>query len=358
MAARSDHPFLRRALAAGGVCEEATFEKLDISSSSFLAALTALQRSSAQMFTGAELRAGADCDEDLRAVCYRALTVPLDYDEATNFFKVNFTPFKVSDASSDDGFLTGYYEPVVEAAVEQSTEFAAPILPWPTDLAKCGSALLPSRADIEQSIGRRKPLVWVRDQIEAFMIQVQGSARLRMTDGRRLRLVYDGRNGLPYTSIGRILIAEGHIDDKAMSLDILKRWFRKAGQDIGQAGRDIMWRNQSFVFFRLETDCDQGPIGGQGISLEALMSLAVDRNIWPYGTPVCIGGNLSAASPEWWNFTKLLIAQDTGSAIIGPARGDLYVGSGESAGSIAGRLRHNVEFTVLAPSTNGGRHET
>jgi membrane-bound lytic murein transglycosylase A len=134
-----------------------------------------------------------------------------------------------------------------------------------------------------------------------------------------------------------------------MSLEVLKRWFRDAGQDIGQLGRDIMWRNASFIFFRLEPAGASGPIGGQGIALQPLVSLAVDRNIWPYGTPVLLRGDLSTASSGWGTFCRVLIAQDTGSAIIGPARGDLYVGSGDQAGTIAGHVRHKVEFIVLAP---------
>lgn len=358
MAATSDHPFLRRARAAGCRPEKMSFANLNIDPASWSAALVALQRSSAHMVVGSELRAAVPCDDDLRALCSRAISFSPEAGQAKIFFQDNFTPFKMVDANGGGGFLTGYYEPVVDADDAYSRKFSARLLAWPHHRARRTSdERLPTRSIIEQSMTFATPLVWVRDPIEAFMIQVQGSARLRVRDGRRMRLVYDGRNGLPYTSVGGILIAEGHIDQSNMSLDVLKHWFRNAGQDFGQLGRDTMWRNESFIFFRLEKESASGPIGGQGIALEPLVSLAVDRSIWAYGTPIVISGNLSAGSAEWETFSRVVIAQDTGSAIVGPARGDLYVGAGDEAGSIAGRLRHSVEFIVLPPNTGGAEYE-
>src|SRR5262249_39588130 len=134
---------------------------------------------------------------------------------------------------------------------------------------------------------------WLRDGIEVFMVQVQGSARVRLDDGAELRLVYAGRNGRPYTSIGRILLAEGHMAEADMSLEGLKAWVRCAGQGAGEPGRHLMQRNESYVFFRSEaTQGEAGPIGGQGLPLTPLRSIAVDRSVWHYGLPFWIDAEL------------------------------------------------------------------
>jgi membrane-bound lytic murein transglycosylase A len=347
---RFQQPILKRALAAGASFGELTFGTFaGLEAVQWLDVFAAFQRSSSHILNGSELRAGAPTTTDLLELCSKSLVTPTNSSQAKKFFQDNFTPVRICSEASGAGFLTGYYEPVIDADVAPSDKFKAPILAFPDHLGPRGTAHLLPRSEIEKLSDYAEPLVWVRDPIEAFMVQVQGSARLRMADGRLMQLVYDGRNGHPYTSIGRILIDEGCVDEKDMSLQVLKRWFRDAGQDIGQLGRDIMWRNASFIFFRLEPAGASGPIGGQGIPLQPLVSLAVDRNIWPYGTPVLLSGDLSAASSGWEGFCRVLIAQDTGSAIIGPARGDLYVGSGDQAGTIAGRVRHKIEFVVLAP---------
>ena len=127
----------------------------------------------------------------------------------------------------------------------------------------------------------RDPVVWLSDSVESYLIQVQGSARVRLRDGSWRRLVYDGRNGRPYTSIGRLLIEAGEIAEAEMSLARLKAWLRADPE----RGRALMRRNESFVFFRLAPDDGDGPIGGAGLPLTPLRSLAVDRNLWSYGLP-------------------------------------------------------------------------
>ena len=148
------------------------------------------------------------------------------------------------------------------------------------------------RETIERA--RRDPIVWVRDAVEAFLIQVQGSAQVVFPDGGRARLAYDGRNGLPYTSIGRILIERGAIPEPDMSLAGLKAWLRSAGLGEGEAGLDLMRQNRSFVFFRLVADFDPalGPVAGAGVPLTPLRSIAVDRTLWSYGLPFWIEADL------------------------------------------------------------------
>ncbi len=276
--------------------------------------------------------------------------------EARRFFEAHFRPFRARPAQGAGaaGFFTGYYEPIVEGSLTRTDAFTAPILSPPADLAERGA---PPRAAIEAGAlgGCADPIVWLRDKTEVFMIQVQGSARVRLAEGRELCLVYAGRNGLPYTSIGRILIESGAIKPEDMSLGTLKAWVRAQGQAPGEAGAALMLRNESYVFFRFEAalDAQAGPVGGMGLSLAPLRSLAVDRNIHPYGTPVWIDAEIPWRSSAPTRFRRLMIAQDTGSAIIGPARADIFFGSGDSAGARAGDIRHPGEFVVFLPVEEG-----
>ena len=183
------------------------------------------------------------------------------------------------------------------------------------------------------------------------MAQVQGSARVDLPDGRTVRLAYDGRNGQPYTSIGRLLIEAGEIAEAEMSLDRLKSWLRAHGQAPGEPARNLMQRNRSYVFFKIETSFSpaDGPTGGSGVALTALRSIAVDRGVWAYGTPFWLDAHLPWREADSRPFRRLTIAQDTGSAILGAARADIYFGGGEAAGARAGAIRHRGAVTALLP---------
>jgi membrane-bound lytic murein transglycosylase A len=290
--------------------------------------------------------------------------------DARRFFETRFRPFRAVPENGG-GFLTGYYEPCVPAAKVETEEFRWPILARPADLVTFGPCVAPvgfpegisgarrlgdgslvpydDRTAIEAE--RRDPVVWVRDAVEAFLIQVQGSAQVEFPDRRRARLAYDGRNGLPYTSIGKILIEAGEIAEGDMSLASLKAWLRRDSA----RGLAIMRRNRSFVFFKLIDDFDPelGPIAGAGVPLTPLRSIAVDRAIWPYGLPFWIDAELPWLDEKPQPFRRLMIAQDTGSAIIGAARADLFFGSGDAAGARAGAIRHQAEFFVLLPQGDG-----
>ncbi|QGM46926.1 murein transglycosylase A [Methylocystis heyeri] len=290
--------------------------------------------------------------------------------DARGFFTDWFAPFRVKG----DGFLTGYYEVEVEARRSREPGFATPVLPRPRDLETLNEAPLLSsgvaltsarrrsdgrlepfeeRSEIEQSDPSRfgEPIAWLRDPVELFLIQVQGSARLRFPDGPAAALTYDGRNGHPYSSVGRLLIERGAVPAERMSLETLKEALRRLGQKPGEEGRLLMQQNKSYVFFRLDTSSERalGPIGGQGAPLVPLRSIAVDRGLWPYGLPFFIRATVPWEGGTPTAFARLMIAQDTGSAILGPARADLYFGTGPHAGSLAGGLRHGAEFTALLP---------
>jgi len=301
------------------------------------------------------LRRTIACSAALEAIAHEALVQDFsDGKQARRFFEVHFQPYRIAApcaGAGTTGFLTGYYEPIVEGSLTRSRDFPVPVLARPDNLAAL--APYPDRAAIEAGVIDRHtaPLVWLRDHAEVFLVQVQGSARVRLADGRIVRLLYAGRNCQPYTSIGRILIECGEIAEADMSLAALKLWIRAHGQNPGDAGFELMQRNKSYVFFSLgeEDKADRGPIGGQGVSLTALRSLAIDRTIWAYGLPFWIAAELPWRERTPSPFRRLMIAQDTGSAITGPVRCDVFFGSGDDAGARAGDIRHVGEVIVLLP---------
>jgi membrane-bound lytic murein transglycosylase A len=275
--------------------------------------------------------------------------------QARRFFEAHFRPFRVAPKApwaSRAGFLTGFYEPIVEGSLRRTRDFMAPMLSRPDNFNAV--ARYPDRAAIEAGAldNHAAPVVWLRDRVEVFLVQVQGSARVRLADRRVIRLVYAGRNGHPYTSIGRVLIDSGEIAEADMSLAALKQWIRAHGQNPGDAGAALMHRNKSYVFFSVFEGCEpaRGPLGGQGISLTPLRSIAVDRGIWTYGLPFWIAADLPWRGSTPSPFRRLMFAQDTGSAITGPARADIFFGSGDDAGARAGDIRHAGDVVVLLPA--------
>ncbi len=318
------------------------------------------------------LRAGAVPPEALLAVCHEAKrAVVRDAKEARAFFERWFDPHEITPGTGA-GFLTGYYEPEAEGSLTRTPAFQAPLLARPDDLVTIPQgeiwpdipegfaaarrlpdgkhAVYADRAAIMQgaSGGVSRPILWLKDDVEVFFMQVQGSGRVRLADGKVVRIAYSGRNGHPYSSIGRIVVREGLLPLEDATLDKLKAWLRA---NPVQAQR-IMAMNQSYVFFRLASElaAASGPIGGAGLPLTPWRSIAVDRTLWAYGLPVWIEIDLPLGTGKE-PFRALTIAEDTGSAILGPARADLYHGSGAEAGSRAGVLRHPMRFVVLWPKS-------
>ncbi len=317
-----------------------------------------------------ELRPAQAPRDDLLAVCREALETPdAGNAEAREFFEAHFQPLAVTPLSGS-GFLTGYYEPEFQGSRTPYGAYKVPLLDRPADLVtvlqgetlpglekglqaarrtKDGYEPYPDRAAIEDGAlrSRAAPIVYLEEPGEAFIIHVQGSARIRLTDGSVMRVAYAGRNGRPYTSIGRLLVQQGEMDLESMTLEKLLGWLK----DHPEPARALMRQNRSYIFFREATELrpEDGPIGGAGVPLTAGRSLAVDRSLWSYGLPVWLEGELPMTLERAEPLRRLMIAQDTGSAIVGPARGDFYVGSGAAAGTRAGQLRQPVRFVVLRP---------
>lgn len=331
------------------------------------AALATFRRSCEALKTGAPEGVRQD---DLRPACQAALDPAgtAGPAQARRFFERAFEPFEVAPPMG--GFLTGYFEPEYDGSLQPDQTFATPLLGRPDDLVSiaagetlpgldpglraarrtgAGYEPYPDRAAIEDgALGAgAKPIAYVREPAEAFVIQVQGSARLRLRDGRVVRVAYDGRNGQPYTSIGKILVEDGLVARTDMSLERLMDWLKSHPEE----ARTVMRRNRSYIFFRVagELDPADGPVGGAGHPLTPGRSLAVDHTLWDYGLPVWLEGRLPLRDGGSEPLNRLMIAQDTGSAIVGPARADYFFGSGPEAGTRAGLLGRRVRFVVLRP---------
>ena len=287
-------------------------------------------------------RPGSPSSPELSSICRDALAVgDLAPDDAVRFFATRFTAVILPEP----GLLTGYYEPELEGALASSPDYPTPLLAMPDPVP----AEWPDRAAIENGAlgATARPVAYLRDPVDAFVVHIQGSARLRLTDGQVVRVAYAGRNGQPYTGIARLLAERLGIAPSQMDADRLSAWLRRNPEE----GRTLMRRNRSYIFFRRADELDPaaGPVGAAGLQLEPGRSLAVDARIWPYGLPVRLTGTLPRPEGGDEPFDRLVIAQDTGSAIVGPGRGDLFVGSGPEAGRLAGLIRQRVGVTVLWP---------
>jgi peptidoglycan lytic transglycosylase A len=280
------------------------------------------------------------------------------------FFETQYRPFRLA---GPPGLVTGYYEPVVAGARRRGGHFQVPVYRRPDDLVTLAPDLerarwnrtmsagritrhgvVPyyTRAEIEAGAlqGRGLELVYLDDPIDLFYMQVQGSGLVRLDGGGEIRLSYDGKNGHAYSSIGRLLIERGEIGPGDMSMATVKAWLR---QDRTRA-RALMNENASYVFFRERPEGAQGPVGASGVALTPGRSLAVDGSLHAMGTPIFVTApDLSDETGA--PFRRLMIAQDVGSAILGPSRGDIFFGSGEEAGAPAGAARHEADFVVLLP---------
>ena len=287
---------------------------------------------------------------------------------ARAFFEAYFTPHRVLHGGPE-GLLTGYYEPVLKGTRKPEGRFRFPIYRRPPDLVNLveesmrgaqGTTLTharktenglqpyPTRAEIESGAlqGRGLELVYVADPVAAFFMHIQGSGRIRLPDGTAIRLSYDGKNGHPYSSIGRHLIETGQLAADQVSLQRLTKWLKVDPH----RGQKVMWHNASFVFFReLEGVQAKTPLGAFDVPLTPGRSLAVDASVHAIGTPIYVSATMLLHALPGGPWRRLMIAQDVGSAIKGPERGDIFFGSSRAAGRRAGATRHAGNFFVLLP---------
>jgi len=345
---------LEKGIAADPVaCRPVDFGELDgWAADDHLAAFLAFRRS-AEAISSASAPGRGSRAEGLEGIARAALSLEYPSPErARAFFERHFTAHRVAA----EGLLTGYYEPVVEARLHASPEFPVPLYRPPPGASAtenpAASICAPERAEIEAGAlaGRGLEIAWLADPVDAFFIHVQGSARLRLEDGREVRLAYAGKSGHPYTSIGRLALERGDLQPGAADKTALEALL-KADRPRGAA---LMRENRSFIFFRIAGGLGpaSGPIGAAGVPLTAGRSIAVDTDHVGLDLPVF----LEATAPPGLGpgpLRRLMVAQDVGSAIKGAARADIFVGSGDEAGIAAGRICHAGTMSVLLPRTEG-----
>ncbi|SFP13567.1 membrane-bound lytic murein transglycosylase A [Mesorhizobium sp. NFR06] len=297
----------------------------------------------------------------------RAVSEP-NRSAARSFFERHFVPMLV-EAEEGAGLVTGFYEPEVEASPVRTERFVVPLLSRPADLVDIDDDNRPTGMDAYLAFARRTDhgpveyfdrgaiergalsgqnleIAWLAEKVDAFFIHVQGAARLKMTDGRLARVTYAAKSGQRFTGPGKTLSDLGEIPLEKVTMQSIRAWFKAHPDRVDE----ILWRNRSYIFFREAAvdDASLGPIAAAKVPLTPGRSVAVDRLLHTFGTPFHIDAPTLTAFDRK-PFRRLMIAQDTGSAITGPARGDLFAGSGDAAGEIAGVVRNAADFYALVP---------
>jgi membrane-bound lytic murein transglycosylase A len=337
-----------------------------------LAAFEAFRRSAFQVLAkpyrtgalGIDATAFADAHGAARTIS------PANRIQARAFFESHFAPVHVAADGAGPGLVTGFYEPEAEASPVRTGKFKVPLLSRPADLIDIDDSNRPPGMDPYLAFARRTDagpveyfdrggiergalagcgleIAWLADKVDAFFIHVQGAARLKMTDGRLLRVTYAAKSGQRFSGPGRILADLGEIPLEKVTMQSIRAWLRAHPDRID----GILWQNRSYIFFR-EAPVDDpalGPIAAAKVPLTPGRSIAVDRLLHTFGTPFFIDAPTLTAFGGNEGFRRLMIAQDTGSAITGPARGDLFAGSGDAAGEIAGIVRNRADFYALLP---------
>jgi peptidoglycan lytic transglycosylase A len=314
---------------------------------------------------------------DWQAPCAAAARLPPGDDRAARaFFEGEFQPYAASDGGNPDGLFTGYFEPELDGARQPDASHAVPLYRRPDDLVTVDlgefradlkgdsiagrvvdGALKPyySYQEIDQGVlaGRGLELVWVADPIDAFFLHIQGSGRVRFADGTMQRVGYAAKNGRPFVAIGKVLLDSGDLPKGGVSMQSIRDWLR-AHPD---RAKSIMYQNPSYIFYAaIEGD---GPVGAEGVALTAGRSLAVDRKLLALGLPVFLDTTWPDGTPEAGRpFRRLMIAQDTGGAIKGAVRGDVFFGTGEAALEYAGRMKQKGRYYLFLPRAVAERRDS
>lgn len=275
-------------------------------------------------------------------ICTAAYQASDDDRGARRFFEEWFMPYRAGNGADDQGLFTGYYEPILRGSWVRTGRYTVPVYRTPPEASQKG-AQLPSRARIEAGAlaGRGLELLWLDDPVDAFFLHIQGSGQVQMTDGSRVRIGFAGKNGHAYFPIGAELKRRGEIPEEQMSMQAIRAWM---ATHPAEAPR-LMAMNASYVFFRRIDG--EGPIGAQGVALLPGRSIAVDPSFVAYGIPVWLDTTdpLNGGEP----LRRLVVAQDTGGAIRGPVRGDLFWGTGDGAGAGAGVMKQPGRWFLLLP---------
>lgn len=306
--------------------------------------------------------------KDWQPACNAALKIsPIDENEAKQFFEKWFTPVEFTSPGEKPGLFTGYYVPLIKGSFTKSKEFHVPLYETPDDLITTDLGLFFNDIKNRRLVGRledkklvpyytreqinngalkdkARVLVWINSPIDRLFLEIQGSGIIELEDGNTIYVGYDAQNGKPYTAIAGVLIKKGVMTKDNASMQAIKRYLEAHPKQMDK----IINKNQSFVFFR---KMSYGAMGSQGVTLTPGYSLAIDRQWVPMGAPLW----LTTTRPDIRNpdenkpMQRLMIAQDTGGAIRGKVRGDVFWGGGEKATLIAGHMKNQGHYWILLP---------
>ena len=293
------------------------------------------------------------------------------------FFETHCVPFRIEKADGSPGFVTAFYEPEVAVKAEPDADYRFAFYRRPEDLVDIDDANRPAgfpegyvfglqkdgrivehpdRGDIGRGYlaGRGLEIAYARSKVDVFFAHIQGAARLVYPDGSMKRITYAAKSGHPFSPIGKLLIDRGAIDAATVSMASIRDWLARHEDQVDE----VLWHNRSFIFFKEATvdDPSLGPIAAAKVPLVAGRSLAVDRTIHTFGLPFFIASDSLTHMDGGKPFRRLMLALDTGTAIVGPARGDIFTGSGDAAGALAGHVRNAATFHILVPRAAAERY--
>ncbi len=306
--------------------------------------------------------------EQWREVCHLAKNSgDLSDAEAREFFESNFEvrPVYAEDGVTQ-GLITGYYEPLLEGSWERSEEFRYPLYGVPKDLLivdlgriypqlknlrlrgkLIGNKVVPyydrAQLDDDHDLLQGTEILWVNSLVDVFFLHVQGSGQIQLTDGSTVAVGYAGQNGHPYQSIGKVLIEMGELEREEVTLFTIKDWLKSNPTRLNE----VLAKNPSYIFFELRDAQADGPVGALNVALTPRRSIAVDRNVIPLGAPVWLQTTLPNEQQSPLN--QLMLAQDTGGAIKGHVRADVFWGRGDEAEKMAGLMKQQGQLFVLLP---------
>ena len=283
-----------------------------------------------------------------RQVCSQATSVSSSDSQAIRrYFENYFQAYEIRNSSgSETGLITGYYEPVMNGSQTRTGMYSVPLYAYPNAWKKSKPNPGPSREELMSSgMLKGSEIAWVQDPVAAAFMQIQGSGKIRLEDGRVLRLGYAGTNDQPFKSFAQWLLDRKEITRSEATMQGISQWAKRNPE----RANEMLNANPRFVFFKElpgNVEADLGPNGALGVPLTSERSIAIDLQAMPIGAPVFLATTKPLSSQP---LQKLVMAQDTGKAIVGGVRADYYWGSGEAAGEMAGRMKQNGKMWLLLP---------
>lgn len=297
------------------------------------------------------------------ATCREAVGVPASAASIRAFMQTHLQPYRLrSGSGSDTGLITGYYEPIYRGSLERNAQHGVPVYGVPSDLVVValdsvypelkgkrlrgkldGNTLKPyaDAAGIRRDGVNAPVLAWLKDPMDLQFLQIQGSGRVQLDSGRQLRLGYADQNGRPYKPVGRWLVEQGELSKEEVSMARIRDWANAHPQRVDE----LLASNPSYVFFSQRPDSNEGPRGSLNVPLTAGYSVAIDRKVIPLGSLMW----LSTTRPDGAPVVRPVAAQDTGGAIVGEVRADLFWGTGDAAGELAGHMKQDGQLWLLWP---------